>query len=253
MNEYLSMMKDFRKLSLNGLQRRVESGGLHDNPRLKDCLRECWTQRRSLHTERAYLKISPKPTQKDGSLEQSPRSTCSEIENSITNCSEALSRKEFALGQRLKSAKSLAATYVEEERSRSRIKVLEDNKVKPTRPWHRYSNLVSSLPSCRRRTDVQDRGRRPQPSVGSSAPRSAARRCPTRPPPSLRSRPPSAPASPSRRASSAPSTAPFKRSIPVSIPTVASPSLPPSRTEAPPREPPPAAAAQLRRCSRARR
>jgi hypothetical protein len=42
LNDYLAMMKDFRKLSLNGLQRKVEAGGLQDNLRIKDCLRDCW-------------------------------------------------------------------------------------------------------------------------------------------------------------------------------------------------------------------
>ena len=137
LNDYLSMMKDFRKLSLNGLQHKVESGCLQGGPRLKDCMRDCWTQRRAL-TERRHDRTSELPITKQVSHERSVLSTLSKTSVSDqedpqwSTSYDTLGRNDLIVTQRHLTAKKLADSYVLEERRRCDTKFLKDSKVAST-------------------------------------------------------------------------------------------------------------------------
>ncbi len=136
LNDYLAMMKDFRKLSLNGLQRKVEAGGLQDNPRIKDCLRDCWGQRRCL-TDRSTKSVWRPTIQKDVLHEHSMLSAVSTTSFKVDSVTDCQSKTE-SISQRQLAAKALVATFAKEQRIRNEIKALDDHEV-ALKDCHDYS------------------------------------------------------------------------------------------------------------------
>jgi hypothetical protein len=145
LNDYLAMMKDFRKLSLNGLQRKVEAGGLQDNPRIKDCLRDCWGQRRCL-TDRSTKSVWRPTIQKDGLHEHSMLSAVSTTSFNVDSVTECPS-KPGSITQRHLAAKVLVESFGQKQRIRNEIRNLDDTEV-ASRDCHDFPRPIPTRARC---------------------------------------------------------------------------------------------------------
>jgi hypothetical protein len=141
-DDYISMVKDFRKLSLLRLQQRMDSAGLQDDPRMKDCLHECWS-RKNILTGRVRVKpncsncfVMENPVQADAICPRPPHSRSSSKLHTAVDRDNILQTRESLARKRATTAKQYASLFVNEEKNRCAQKLAGDCEVQNISSFH---------------------------------------------------------------------------------------------------------------------